>query len=152
MTSITTATDADKRFGVLLLSIRADRRAELLQQVVSFRPSEHLYKEFAIGPLRAAFADAWEQRLGQAVPIAALRDALEPPVPTGTLLPILTVKHVDTIAKMHDAIANVLIELQKTVRCQHSMLRWRDEGANLHSLVLDGSAAEGIGEPDAVEL
>ena len=70
----------------LLHRIPSGRRAAVLQSVVSFRPSPSLENSFAVGPLRAAFADYWEHRFGQPVPVESLRAALDPPVPIGTVL------------------------------------------------------------------
>lgn len=70
----------------LLLAIPPGHRGALLQRVVSFRPNPTLETSFSVGPLRAAFADYWEVRVGGALPVTALREILDPPVPIGTVL------------------------------------------------------------------
>jgi hypothetical protein len=72
--------------SALVLSIPATRRATVLQSAASFRPDRTLEQSFAVGPIRAAFAQYWETRFGQAVPIQELRGVLEPPVHIGTVL------------------------------------------------------------------
>jgi hypothetical protein len=70
----------------LVLAIPPGRRGSVVQSVVSFRPSPSLESSFAVGPLRAAFAELWENRFGEPVPVESLRAALDRPVPIGTVL------------------------------------------------------------------
>jgi hypothetical protein len=70
----------------LLLELRPGLRGSRLHSAVSFRPDASLDGSFVVGPLRAAFAEPWETRFGEAVPTKELRLALEPPVPIGTVL------------------------------------------------------------------
>jgi hypothetical protein len=51
------------------------RRGGGLQSAISFRPSQTLDQEFAIGPVRAAFAEYWEARFCRPLPIEKLRRA-----------------------------------------------------------------------------
>lgn len=69
-----------------LLAIPPGRRGAVLQSAVSFRPSPTLEQTFAVGPIRATFAELWERRFGGPVPTERLRAILEPPVPIGTVL------------------------------------------------------------------
>jgi hypothetical protein len=70
----------------LLLTILLGRRAAVFQSAVSFRPSLSLESSFAVGPLRAAFAELWENRFGEPVPVESLRVALDQPFPIGNVL------------------------------------------------------------------
>jgi hypothetical protein len=54
--------------------------------VVSFRPNASLESTFAVGEVRAAFAEYWELKFKRAVPVTALRSALDPPVPVRTAI------------------------------------------------------------------
>lgn len=70
----------------LILTIPPARRSAALQGVLSFRAHRTPEQSFAIGPLRAAFADYWETRFGQPIPLERIRAVLEPPIPIGTVL------------------------------------------------------------------
>jgi hypothetical protein len=70
----------------LLTAVPPGRRGALMQCVVSFRPSPTLEESFAVGELRAAFAQFWEAQGSGSVPIEGLRCVLDLPVPIGTVL------------------------------------------------------------------
>jgi len=80
------------RLPKLLLALEPDPRALLLQAVVSFRPQNNLETEMRVGPIRAAFAEYWENKEGCAVPIAELRSILSSPVPVETILEFHQIK------------------------------------------------------------
>lgn len=81
-----------------LTNVPPGRRGALLQAAASFSPRPQLEAEFAVGNLRARFADFWEQRFGESVPIAELRSMLQPPIPIGTVLLFSRLN----IARSHD--------------------------------------------------
>lgn len=74
------------QLATLLQAIPPGRRGAILQSAVSFRPALTLEQSFAVGPIRAAFADYWEARFGQPIPVERIRALLEPPIPIGTVL------------------------------------------------------------------
>jgi hypothetical protein len=70
----------------LLERVSPGDRGRLLQSAVSFRPGRTLDESFAVGPLRAAFADFWEAQTGRPLEPAEVRGILEPPIPIRTVL------------------------------------------------------------------
>jgi hypothetical protein len=60
------------------------QRATLFRIVASNVPSGSIDDCFLVGPLRSLFADYWESKFGQPVPIRGLRASLQPPVPLRT--------------------------------------------------------------------
>lgn len=70
----------------LLLAVPPGRRGAVLQQAASFTPGSDPDQMLAVGSIRAAFADFWEARFRERVPVAGLRCLLEPPVPIATAL------------------------------------------------------------------
>jgi hypothetical protein len=70
----------------LLAKQPAGLRGPLLMNAASFRPSWSVEASFAVGELRAAFAEYWESRFGTPVPIAVLRSVLNPPIPVRTAI------------------------------------------------------------------
>jgi hypothetical protein len=75
------ATNCPSELATRLLSLPPGRRGAALQMAVSFRPGGNHDEAFFVGPIRAAFADFWEARFGQRVPVEELRALLEPPLP-----------------------------------------------------------------------
>jgi len=81
-----TAAAAPSRLAALLESVPAGVRGPLLISIASFRPNATLESSFAVGEVRAAFAEYWESRFNRAVPVTALRLALDPPIPVRTAI------------------------------------------------------------------
>ena len=79
-------TDEAERLIPMLTRLPRRCRAEIFQAVVSLRSQPRLEAEFALGPLRAAFADYWQEWFQVAVPLKELRAVLSPPVPIDTIL------------------------------------------------------------------
>ena len=73
------ATHGPCELTALLQVIPPGRRGAILQSAVSFRPTANPEECFAVGPIRAAFADYWEARYGRPVPAERLRALLKPP-------------------------------------------------------------------------
>lgn len=99
-----------------LLALPPARRGTCLQSAVSFRPSRTLDDSIAIGPLRAAFAEYWESSLGRPVPVEALRDVLDPPVPIKTVLEFSRLMLMRDAEEMNFAIQTLLKYLDDCVR------------------------------------
>jgi hypothetical protein len=57
-----------------------------MESVVSFAPSPSIEESFAVGPIRAAFAEYWEINCRQPIPLAKIRQLLNRPVPIATVL------------------------------------------------------------------
>jgi hypothetical protein len=95
----------------LLLTIPPGRRAAVFQSVVSFRPSPSLENSFAVGPLRAAFAEYCERRFGDPVPVQSLRAALHPPVPIGTVLEFNKLALARDLAELEQFLSQLVREL-----------------------------------------
>jgi hypothetical protein len=57
----------------LLEAVPPGERGGLLQSAVSFRPGRSLDESFAVGPLRAAFADLWESDTARTIEPAEIR-------------------------------------------------------------------------------
>ncbi len=70
----------------LLLAVPPGRRGAVLQQAASFTPGSDHDQMLAVGSIRAAFADFWEARFRERMPVAGVRGLLEPPVPIATAL------------------------------------------------------------------
>ena len=69
----------------LLQAIPPGRRGAVLLSAVSFRPAPSVQQSYAVGSIRAAFAEFWETRFGGPIPAERLRTILEPPVPIAFL-------------------------------------------------------------------
>jgi|GEM_PF-866481 len=99
-----------------LIALRQDQRGAAMQSAVGFCPEHSPAVSFNVGPLRAAFSSFWESATGSPVPIQALRIALEPPIPIGTVLEFSRL----TIAASHEeteaAICHLLTHLQSRLR------------------------------------
>lgn len=75
------ATSRPSELATRLLGIPPGRRGAAPQMAVSFRPGGTHDEASFVGPIRAVFADFWEARFGQRVPVEGLRALLEPPLP-----------------------------------------------------------------------
>lgn len=82
----TRPTPALSRLAASLETVPPGVRGSLLMTVASFRPNETLETSFAVGEFRASFAEHWERTFDSPVPIAALRAALDPPIPIRTVI------------------------------------------------------------------
>jgi N6-adenosine-specific RNA methylase IME4 len=102
--------------ATLTQAIPPARRGAVLQSALSFRPAPTLEKSFAVGPLRAAFADYWEARFGETIPFERLRGVLEPPVPIGTVLEFSKLMLMRDAAEIEDALAELTDHLHASVR------------------------------------
>lgn len=80
------STDACSELAPLIAAIPPARRPAVMQCVASYRSSDTIEQSFALGPVRAAFAQAWKSRYRRSIPIAQLRSALDPPLPIGSIL------------------------------------------------------------------
>jgi N6-adenosine-specific RNA methylase IME4 len=78
--------DRTSRLALLLANAPPGLRGPLLMSVISFRPNATLESSFVIGDYRAAFAEYWETKFNSAVPVTALRSALDPPISVRTVL------------------------------------------------------------------
>ena len=79
-------TNVASKLAEMISAIPPARRGPVIQSVVSFQPHASLDESFAIGPIRAAFAELWEQRFRCSVPIDGFRRVLDPPIPIRTVL------------------------------------------------------------------
>ena len=86
-----------------------------MQSVVSFRPSASLDESFSAGPLRAAFAAYWECRFQSCLPIRALRNILNPPVPIRTVLVFTKLTLMRDVAEVTTSIADLADYLHSRV-------------------------------------
>lgn len=80
------STAACSQLVSLIAAIPPGRRPAVMQCVVSFRPCDTIEQSFAVGPLRAAFAQLWECIYRKPLPIEQLRATLELPLPVGTVM------------------------------------------------------------------
>ncbi len=103
------------RLGSLVLAIPPARRGAVLQSVVSFRPDKNLDEAFAIGPLRAAFAELWEASFSCPVPIECLRAVLEPPVQIRTVLEFSKLMLMQDVAEIDSALIHLVGYLARRV-------------------------------------
>jgi hypothetical protein len=105
--------------AVLLQAIPPARRGAVLQSAVSFRPAPTLEHSFAVGPIRATFADYWEARFGRPIPVERLRAVLDPPVAIGTVLEfnrLILMRDVDEIECALDRLATHLQARRQPMR------------------------------------
>ena len=90
---------APSELVTLIQAIPPACRGTVLQSVVSFQPAPTLEHSFAVGPLRAAYAEFWEARFGRPIPVGQIRAVLAPPVPIATVLEFNKLMHVcDAVA------------------------------------------------------
>lgn len=109
----------NENFGELIQLIRQlppSERAAALLSAVSFQPAENLEESFAIGPLRAAWADEWERLTGEPVPVGHLRSLLEPPLPIGTVLSFLQLNGLGNADEISTALEEVFVHLQNRLQ------------------------------------
>jgi hypothetical protein len=99
----------------LSIVIPPHRRAALFQNVLSFRPTNDLAAEFALGPLRAAFAEVWEARLGTAVPVQRLQNILAPPVAIGRVLEFTKLGFAGDFDELADSLHQLVTQLADEV-------------------------------------
>jgi N6-adenosine-specific RNA methylase IME4 len=104
------------KLTTLLQAIPPGRRGAVLQSAVSFRPAPTLEQSFAFGPIRAAFADRWEARFGQPVPVEQLRTVLAPPVTIGTVLEFNKLMLMRDAAEIETALSQLADHLQARLR------------------------------------
>jgi hypothetical protein len=128
--SVHNSVAAPSELATLIHAIPPARRGVVLQSVLSFRPAPTLEKSFAVGPLRAAFADYWEARFGETIPVERLRAVLEPPVPIGTVLEFNKLMLTRDAAEIEDAagqladhLAARLPELDRSTQLAYSKRR-----------------------------
>ena len=114
--SITQVSNRDTPLSSLLLSIPPKRRAAVLQAAVSFRPQPTFDEEFEIGPVRAAFAEHWEEECGGPVPVAELRRVLDAPVPVATVLQFLQLKLARDEGEVHVYLGELFRHLKDRMR------------------------------------
>lgn len=104
---------ATSQLATIMLAMPPARRGAVLQSVVSFRPSPTIDASFAVGPLRAAFAEFWEEICGIAVPIEGLRKVLEPPVAIKTVLQFNKLMLMQDAAEIDVALCQLIQHLQE---------------------------------------
>jgi N6-adenosine-specific RNA methylase IME4 len=102
--------------AALLQAIPPARRGALLQSAVSFRPAPSLEHSFAVGPIRATFADYWEARFGRPIPVEGLRAVLDPPVAIGTVLEFNTLILMRDVDEIEGALNQLATHLQARLR------------------------------------
>jgi N6-adenosine-specific RNA methylase IME4 len=104
------------RLTALVCAFPVARRGAILQAAVSFEPASTLAQEFAVGPVRAAFAECWEARFGRAVPVRAFRALLAPPVPIKTVLEFARLNIITDAADVEQALDRLVSFLASEVR------------------------------------
>lgn len=108
-------TATESLLAKLVLQIPAGRRGAVLQSVVSFEPEATFDESFQVGRIRAAFADYWEEKTGTPVPVKALRDLMEPPVPIGHVLLFGKLGILRDVETIEDALADLVQVLAREV-------------------------------------
>jgi hypothetical protein len=101
------------RLAKLVIAIPPPRRGAVVQHVTSFRPEFDIGEAFAVGPLRALFADAWQARFGSPVPVRELRRVLEPPVRIGTVLKFSKLTVTRNLNEVEVALEEIVAHLQE---------------------------------------
>lgn len=127
--------DALTSLAELSIVIPPHRRASLFQDVLSFRPAYDLGAEFALGPLRAAFAEVWEARFGTAVPMQKLQYIMTPPVAIGRVLEFTRLGIAGDFDELADSLHQLLTYLADEVSKLSSStqrLLFTDESADRH--------------------
>lgn len=119
----TPAPNAVSNLAKLLCAIPPGRRAALLQSIASFEPDVTFEASFAVGKLRACFADLWEDRFGVAVPVVALRTLLAPPLSINTLLKFTCLGVVDEsgplVEKLQELVDHLYTEVTRSTKQLH---------------------------------
>ena len=100
----------------LLQAIPPGRRGALVQWAVSFRPTASPEECFAVGPIRAAFADCWEARYGHQVPAERLRALLNPPLPIAAVIECNRLMLMRDVAEIEAALGQLADYLQARLR------------------------------------
>jgi hypothetical protein len=106
--SVLPSDDALSRLAALVSEFPVSRRGAILQAVVAFEPASTFAQEFAVGPVRAAFAECWEGRFGRVVPVRELRAVLAPPVPIKTVLEFACFNIITDAADIKQALCRLL--------------------------------------------
>ena len=117
--------DALNRVTCLLLAVPSARRPNVVQTILTFRPRDELQLEFAIGRLRSAFAEYWEARMNQAVPIRQLRSLLDPPLPIKTVLAFLELKLTDDDKVISKMVSKLVTHLHQRIHESDSKFQQR---------------------------
>lgn len=97
--------------GLLAISPLGER-ASLLMDALSFRPNKTLSQSFRVGPVRAAFADFWQEKVCTIVPIRDLREVLDPPVCVGTVLEFNRFDYLQHAGEIESQLAALLEHLK----------------------------------------
>jgi hypothetical protein len=116
------ATNCASALATTLLGLPPGRRGAALQWAASFRPDDNHDQLFAVGPIRAAFADFWEARFGQRVPVEGLRALLEPPLPIAVGLVFNKFILMQQVAEIESALAQLADYLQAKL-CERGLRR-----------------------------
>jgi hypothetical protein len=121
------ATNCPSELATRLQSLPPGRRGAALQMAVSFRPDDNHDQLSAVGPIRAAFADFWEARFGQRVPVEGLRALLEPPLPIAVGLVFNRFILMRQVAEIESALGQ-LTDFLQTKLCERGLGRsdWPD--------------------------
>ena len=116
------APNCPSELATRLLSLPPGRRGAALQRAASFRPCGTHDEAFAVGPIRAAFADFWEARFGQRVPVEGLRSLLEPPLPIAVGLAFNRFILMREVAEIESALGQLADYLQAKL-CERGLRR-----------------------------
>lgn len=116
MTPSRRSRDSASRLAELLLAIPPGRRGSVMQCVVSFRANPTLEASFALGPVRALFAEFWEARVGSPIPISELRAILDVPVPIGTVLEFNKLAIPSDATELDDSLTQLIRHLRGRLR------------------------------------
>jgi len=100
----------------LVLALPPGTRGAVFQHVVSFRPEVAIAEAFAVGPIRASFADVWEASFGGTVPLRELQRVLEPPVPIGTVITFSQLTITRDLKEVEAALEVIVAQLWEFVR------------------------------------
>jgi len=115
-------TNCPSELATTLLGLPPGRRGAALQWAASFRPDDNHDQFFAVGPIRAAFADFWEARFGQRVPVEGLRTLLEPPLPIAVGLVFNRFILMREVAEIESALGRLADYLQAKL-CERGLRR-----------------------------
>ena len=110
------ATHGPCELTALLQAIPPGRRGAIVQWAVSFRPTASPEECFAVGPIRAAFADCWEARYGHQVPAERLRALLNPPLPIAAVIECNRLMLMRDVAEIEAALGQLADYLQARLR------------------------------------
>ncbi len=136
--------ECDTRLQLLsktLLQLPAGIRSDVLLHCIGFVPASELDEFNVVGPIRALFAEIWENETGGPIPIRKLRHVLVTEADPGVVLQLGDVDAAETETELANMLSRLVEQLVRLARSNgETQLRLFEQGRTApkrHSLVED---------------